>query len=83
MRSEDIQEFVFRRPFVPFRITLNDGADYEVHCSEMVMIGRSSMMVGLPRPSGPSDIFDQAVPISLTQITRIEPLGASPSRESA
>ena len=54
MRPDDIRNFLNRRPFQPFRITLTDGRNYEVRHPELVMVGRSSIVIGLPAP-GESD----------------------------
>ncbi len=50
MRPEDIRDFLQRKPFQPFRLTLTDGRTYEVRHPEMAMVGRSSVAIGLPAP---------------------------------
>jgi hypothetical protein len=77
MRPEDIRDFVQRRPFRPFRITLTDGRTYEVHHPELAMVGRSAVTVGIPRPSDPEPVYDRLVTISLLQIMEVEALGTT------
>ena len=50
MRPEDIREFLQKKPFQPFRLTLTDGRTYEVRHPEMAMVGRSAVAIGLPAP---------------------------------
>lgn len=83
MRSEDVQEFVLRRPFEPFRLTLTDGTNYDIHHPEMAMIGFSRITLGLPRPSGPDRVFDRVVVESLSHVMQIEPLETASSKDSA
>jgi hypothetical protein len=72
VRPEDLQEFVWRRPFQPFRLTLTDGRTYEVRHPEMAMVGRSSVVIGLPAPGDASPIFDRAVHVALLHIMQLE-----------
>jgi hypothetical protein len=76
MRPEDVREFVRRRPFQPFRITLTDGRAYEVFHPDLAMVGRSIVAVGLPRPDDPEAIFDRLVTVSLLHIMQVEPIPA-------
>ncbi len=78
MRTEDIREYVRRQPFQPFRLTLTDGRTYEVHHPELVMVGRSTVAVGLPRPNDPEPVYDRLVTISLLHVMQVEAL-ASPA----
>ncbi len=72
MRTEDVREFVHRRPFRPFRVTLTDGRTYDVHHPEMAMVGRSSVVIGLPQPGDPEPVYDRAVTVALIHIMQIE-----------
>jgi len=73
MRPEDIREFLQRRPFQPFRITLTDGRTYDVRHPELAMVGRSTMAIGLPAPSDPSPVYDRLVTVSLLHVMLVEP----------
>ena len=74
MRPEDLREFVQKRPFQPFRITLTDGRTYEVHHPELAMVGRSAVAVGLMRPNEPELVYDRLITISLLHIMEVESL---------
>jgi hypothetical protein len=73
MRSEDIREFLQRKPFQPFRLTLTDGRTYEIRHPELAMVGRSSVAIGVPAPNDPNPVYDRLVTISLLHIMQIEP----------
>jgi hypothetical protein len=79
MRSEDIREYVKQEPFQPFRLTLTDGRTYEVHHPELVMVGRSALAIGLPRPGDPEPVYDRLVTVSLLHIMQLEALASSTS----
>ena len=73
MRSEDIRDFLQKRPFQPFRLTLTDGRTYEVRHPELAMVGRSIVAIGVPAPGDPSLVFDRLVTVSLLHIMQVEP----------
>lgn len=74
MRSEDVREFLQRRPFQPFRVTLTDGRTYDVFHPEMAMVGRSSVALGMPSPPRSEPIYDRLITVSHLHIMQIEPL---------
>ncbi len=74
MRPEDIREFLQRRPFQPFRLTLTDGRSYDVRHPELAMVGRSTVIVGLPAPGEAEPVFDRAVTVSLLHIMQMQPV---------
>jgi hypothetical protein len=75
MRPDDIREFLQRKPFQPLRITVADGRCFEVRQRELVMLGRASMVVGIPAPGETEPIFDRQVLLSLSDVVKMEPLG--------
>jgi hypothetical protein len=74
MRPEDLLNFIRKQPFQPFRITLSDGRTYEVRHSELAMVGRSIVVVGLDPTDEPEPVFDRMVTVSLLHIMQIEPI---------
>jgi hypothetical protein len=48
MRDE-ILEWLDRDPFVPFRITLMSGQEYEVHYPDLVTVGRDLIWLAHPK----------------------------------
>ncbi len=73
MGPEDMREFLQKKPFQPFRLTLTDGRTYEVRHPEMVMVGRSAVAIGLPAPNDPRPVYDRLVTVSLLHIMQVEP----------
>ncbi len=73
MRPEDIRDFLQKRPFQPFRLTLTDGRTYEVRHPELAMVGRSIVAIGVPAANDPSPVFDRLVTVSLLHIMQVEP----------
>ncbi|MGD0897774.1 MAG: hypothetical protein ABR915_08040 [Thermoguttaceae bacterium] len=74
MRPEDIRQFLQRRPFQPFRMTLTDGRTYEVRHPELAMAGRSTVAIGIPAPDEAEPVYDRLVTVSLLHVMQIEPL---------
>jgi len=74
MRPEDVREFLRRRPFRPFRLTLTDGRTHGVMHPELAMVGRSWVAVGLARPEDPENIAERLFSVSLLDIMQIDPL---------
>jgi len=74
MRPDDIRNFLNKRPFQPFRITLTDGRSYEVRHPELAMVGRSVVAIGVPAPDESEPVFDRLVTVSLIHIMQIEPV---------
>ena len=82
MRPSDIRVFLQRQPFQPFRITLTDGRAYEVRHPEMAMVGRSSLVIGLPAPGDAEPVYDRFVTVSLLHVMQMEPLEAAGTSNS-
>lgn len=77
MRPEDILTLLRRQPFEPFRLYLSDGASFEVRHPELAMVGRSTVLVGIPAPDSAEPVFDRFVNCALMHITRTEPINGS------
>jgi hypothetical protein len=61
------------QPFVPKRIYVSDGSQYDVYHPDMCMIGVASIVVGIVTDPG-SPYFEQAVRVDCRHVTRILPL---------
>jgi hypothetical protein len=72
MRPDDIHPLLHRRPFQPFRIVLSDGAAFEVRHPELCMIGRATLIVGIPSRRHRWPTFDRAITIALLHIVAVE-----------
>jgi hypothetical protein len=76
MNSQDILGYVKAQPFRPFRIHLASGRDFEVRNSEMVRVGRSSLVVFTYLSDDP-DVYDKWETASLVLIESISHLEAA------
>jgi hypothetical protein len=74
MRPEDVLQLLRARPFQPFRISLPDGQQYEVHHPDNAIVSRSTVLVGVPSPRGPDGPAERVVTCALVHITRMEAL---------
>lgn len=74
MSPEDIQRVLHQRPFQPFRVELSNGDVYVVRHPELVIVGRTSMVIGQPAPDLPETIYSNFDIISLLHINTIKPV---------
>ena len=49
MRAETLLSELRRRPFVPFRIVMSDGKEYDILHPDLVYVTARSAMVAFPR----------------------------------
>lgn len=71
MRPEELRELLHRRPFLPLRLHLTDGTEYEIRHPDMALLTRSTVAVGLEHQPG-QGIADDMVYVSLVHIVRAE-----------
>jgi hypothetical protein len=72
MGVDDVNRYLLRRPFLPFRMHVSDGTGYEIHHPDQAMPTRTSLLlVG----TGPEDELET---VALLHITRLQPLGSRP-----
>jgi hypothetical protein len=48
MNREQLQEFIGRKPFVPFEISLSNGEVHQIRHPENAMLLRTVLIVGYP-----------------------------------
>lgn len=48
MRQDDLDEYLKREPFQPFRIYLSTGVFFEIRQPELASTSRSTLSLGLP-----------------------------------
>lgn len=72
MDHEIITEHKRRRPFVPFRIVLDDGTSFEVH--DPLHVLATSVLVGVGVDVGPRGIPRESHVFPPEQVVRLEPL---------
>jgi hypothetical protein len=74
MRQDDLDEYVDRKPFQPFRIHLSTGAFFDIHQPQLAYTSRSTLSLGLPL-EGDKQRF---LTIALIHIVWIEALYPTP-----
>jgi hypothetical protein len=74
MFAKDVLEFVRRRPFRPFRLTLTDGRSYEVRHPELAVVGKTTVFLGIPAPGDEDLVYDQFKILDLLHIMEAEPI---------
>jgi hypothetical protein len=74
MPPEDLAHAIRKRPFEPFRIVLTEGSAYDIRHPDLVMPGRRSAIIGLPRPDDPERLYERYVTVDLLHIVRMEAL---------
>ena len=77
MTVQTFRELLTKRPFRPFRLVMLSGQMHDVRHSEMALLTRTDILVGV-------DIADDGIPAefkicSLLHVTDIEPLATTPS----
>lgn len=71
----NLKDRLGERPFRPFRISLSDGAQYDVPHPEFGWVFGGRAFIGVPGPGRPWNDFDASVKeVAVLHITRIENL---------
>jgi hypothetical protein len=76
MSSFDVSEALRRRPFEPFRIQVSDGSTYDVRHPELVMVGLSALIIGIPPTGQTQPFYERAVTVSLGHVVKLLPVEA-------
>lgn len=83
MRPSEIQKQLKTQPFVPIRLHISDGSNYEIHHPEMLVVSERVLAVAIYGRS------DRPMPESVVlcdplHVTRVEPInGAVPEAHSS
>lgn len=77
MTVQTFRDLLHERPFRPFRVVMSSGQSYEVRHSEMAMITKMDLLVGL-------EAEDDGIPArfkicSMLHVTAVEPLESTPN----
>jgi hypothetical protein len=78
MPPAELLRMLRQRPFVSFRIHLDDGTVYEVRHPELVLVGTATAHVYFPDPAQPGLVASWEV-VALRHVTRLEPMQAAAS----
>jgi hypothetical protein len=74
MTQDRLLEWTQRRPFEPFRLRLSNGIVHEVRHPEMLIPGRSAVVIATPLPNSDPPRVDDFVMVSMIHIVQVEPL---------
>jgi hypothetical protein len=81
MTATDIKTFLKKMPFQPFTLVMSNNERYDVHHPEMLIVGYTSLSLGLARPDDPDPIADQFVWLSTDHVLKVEPLKPPKARQ--
>lgn len=74
MRPDELVEHLRRRPFVPFRLHLTNGATYEIRHPELIKVGRSQALIFFPKQDVPHAPFTRYEAIALIHVNQLVPM---------
>ncbi|MBI1825385.1 MAG: hypothetical protein HYR83_03275 [Planctomycetes bacterium] len=72
MRPDDISSRLRVQTFQPIRLYISDGSFYDIHHPELVMVGRTEVVIGLKL--NPNFVVGRFAYVDPIHITRIEPI---------
>lgn len=81
MRSTDIYAHWKKRPFRPFRMHISDGSHYDIRHPEMILVGRTDIVLGLT--DGTTEPVEEWIfvdPVHVTRIERIDGIKKHPKK---
>jgi len=76
---QEIIKYRKQRPFQPFRIYMANGDVYVIRHPELLMVGPTYLVIGIPVPNHPLLLCDRVDRPSYEEIVRLEPLPGSAS----
>jgi len=75
MTAEDLIELLEERPFVPWRLRLDDGRSYEIRHPERAIVTPTIVAIGLSSPANGSRLAERVTHCSIAHIVEAEPAG--------
>ncbi len=81
INSNDIQQKLDERPFVPFRVIMSSGQFYDIKHPDLVLIGKRHLFVGTASDDNPK-MFDRSSLLSILHVAALEalPTGAETNK---
>jgi hypothetical protein len=77
MDRESLKKLLRMQPFKPFRLFVDDGAQYDIRHPDLLMVARDTAVIGIPPRSSPeADLADDFAWVDLSHISRAESLEA-------
>lgn len=83
MRLEEIRTHLHKHAFTPIRVFISDGAFYDVHHPDFMLLSRAEVVIGLN--AGTDQFPERNAYVDPVHITRIEPVNGmrlKPKRKS-
>ena len=77
MLPNEFSEFVRRRPFRPFRMTLPDGRTYDIVHPDMAAVAFQSVIVGFPPKDESEADLERDVLVFLLHVMQVELINLS------
>ena len=74
MTHEEMQRLLRQKPFVPFRVFVNDGRVCDVRHPRMTLLAPAYINIGVPAPDLKPPISDHSEHVRLKNIVRVEML---------
>jgi hypothetical protein len=78
MNAEDLRPLLNARPFIPFRLHMDDGWMFDVPHPDLLWLGKRKALLLVLTP-GPERMLEQDVHLSLLHIVSAEPLAGAAS----
>jgi hypothetical protein len=72
MTPKDLSRRVKKRPFVPFRLVVSEGATYDVFHPDQIIVMRDSVVVATPGDA--DDFYESSDLVDLIHVVRLEAL---------
>lgn len=73
MKPEQLRQLMYREPFEPFRVRLNDGRSFDIKHPKLSLVGESVFIIGIPAPDDPNpQFYEHQVWVPLRQIDRLD-----------
>ncbi len=73
MAPNAILETIRHKPVEPFRLWLSDGTHHDVYSPDLIMVGVSTVILGLTKYAG-DELFERTARLDIRHITKLEPL---------
>jgi hypothetical protein len=70
-RPEDLQARLRQRPFIPLRIRVSEGQQFDIFHPDLVFVGVRDISIGFPAANNPT-IYDQVTRVALVHVVALE-----------
>jgi hypothetical protein len=79
MNAQDLARYWRRRPFVPFRLVLDDERTMDIQHPQLMMVCKEDVVVGIQASDAPAFVCEEVLTFPLSSIRKIEPIPTSAS----